>query len=103
MKIYLKILIVLNLWLFVGCNGNHLINNKEYLAIIDKSFTEREHLAKNRKEKIFSVFNKKLTTDQRDALKFLYAFMPLSDLADYDGEFFLANVNMSLRVREEAA
>ena len=27
--------------------------------------------------------------------------MPLSDLADYDGDFFLANVNMALAVRKE--
>ena len=27
--------------------------------------------------------------------------MPLSDLADYNGDFFLANVNMSLRAKEE--
>ena len=28
--------------------------------------------------------------------------MPLSDLADYDGEFFLANVNISLRALDES-
>ena len=27
--------------------------------------------------------------------------MPLSDLADYNGDFFLANINMSLRAQSE--
>jgi len=101
MKTSLKILVALNIVLLVGCNGNRFINNKEYLTVIDKSFADREQLAKNRKEELLSVLNKKLAPDQCEALKFLIAFMPLSDLADYNGDFFLANVNMSLRVREE--
>ncbi|OFY66079.1 MAG: hypothetical protein A2Y71_13625, partial [Bacteroidetes bacterium RBG_13_42_15] len=38
---------------------------------------------------------------QTEALKFLFAFMPLSDLADYSGEFFLENVNIALLTRKE--
>ena len=45
---------------------------------------------------------KNLNISQAEALKFLYAFMPLSDLADYNGDFFLANTDVALRTRNEA-
>jgi transglutaminase-like putative cysteine protease len=97
----LKILIIIVSVLMAGCKNNHLINNKDYLAVVEKSFAEREQLAANRQKELFAVFDSKLSGKQTDALKFLYAFMPLNDLADYDGGFFLANVNMSLRSRSE--
>ncbi len=53
-------------------------------------------LAKNRSNELFSVFNKELTQRQSVALKFLFAYMPLNDLADYSGEFFLANADRAL-------
>ncbi len=84
-----------------GCYNDHLIENKEYREKIDLSFSQTEELAQNRKEQLFSVFENSLSLQQTEALKFLFAFMPLNDLADYSGEFFLANVNMSLRSREE--
>ena len=42
-----------------------------------------------------------LTPEERDAIKFLYAYMPLADGNGYAPEFFLANVRSSLRAAEE--
>ncbi|MDE5921117.1 MAG: hypothetical protein K2G82_05835, partial [Paramuribaculum sp.] len=61
---------------------------------------------KERKEKVanpdyFTVFDRNLTPQQREALEFLYAYMPLPDMADNSGEFFLANVDATLRARQE--
>ncbi len=42
-----------------------------------------------------------LTPEERDAIKFLYAYMPLADRNGYAPEFFLANVRSSLRAAEE--
>ena len=53
------------------------------------------------KKSFFSVFNKPLSDEQRTALQFLYAYMPLPDLTDYDGDFYLSNVNVSLQARSE--
>jgi hypothetical protein len=94
-------MLALFITLTCGCTGKHLISNKEYLDIIGKSFAEREQLAANRKTGLFSVFNNRLSIKQEEALKFLFAFMPLSDLADYSGDFFLANIDMSLRAKDE--
>lgn len=49
----------------------------------------------------FSIFKKDLTADQRKALQFLYAYMPLPDLTDYSGDFYLKNVDYTLRARSE--
>ena len=50
---------------------------------------------------LFSVFSRSLTGEERDALTFLYAYMPLSDLVDHDADFYLANVRASLKARQE--
>ena len=88
--------------LISGCSGNHLINNKEYRSKVESSFKEREQLAQNRKDKLFNVFGSGLSLQQEEALKFLFAYMPLNDLADYNGDFFLANANIALKSRKES-
>ena len=42
-----------------------------------------------------------ITAQERDALQFLYAYMPLADVTDSTAEFYLANVRKSLQAREE--
>lgn len=42
-----------------------------------------------------------LSDDEREALTFLYAYMPTSDVVDYDTEFFVENVRESLLARRE--
>ncbi|MBQ8501640.1 MAG: transglutaminase domain-containing protein [Bacteroides sp.] len=49
----------------------------------------------------FSVFDRQLTTPQRQALQFLYAYMPLPDITDYSGDFYLMNVDYALKARAE--
>ncbi len=46
------------------------------------------------------VFQKDLTKQEKEYLNFLYDYMPLSDLADYEGEFFLNQVRYALKARE---
>src|SRR5450759_2370615 len=89
--------------ILLSCSGNHLINDSQYLATIEKAFNQRKQLATNRDSALFSVFNQHLSIKQSEALKFLYAFMPLNDLADYNGDFFLSNVDMSLRAKSETS
>lgn len=42
-----------------------------------------------------------MTPQEREALEFLYAYMPVGDIGDYSAEFFLKNVKSSLKAREE--
>src|SRR3972149_11396858 len=94
-------LIFLILLVFTGCKEDHLIISKDYRDLVDETFSKRKQLAINREKVLFSVFEKGLTTRQSEALKFLFAFMPLSDLADYNGEFFLLNAKIALKAKEE--
>lgn len=101
MKKYLQILLALSIVLSSSCTNQHLITSNEYRKVVEKSFNERNKLAGNREKKLFSVFDQKLSVKETEALKYLFAFMPLSDLADYSGDYFLANANLSLRSRDE--
>ena len=102
MKIFQKLFMPIILPLVTACSGQHLINDTEYMKLVDSSFKARKELAANRYDELFSVFDQSLSERQTEALKFLFAFMPLSDLADYDGRFFLANVNISLKAMDES-
>ena len=42
-----------------------------------------------------------ITAQEREALEFLYAYMPLADVTDYPADFYLANVRKSFQAREE--
>jgi hypothetical protein len=101
MKIFYKVLILLFLTVLSSCNNKHLINNKQYLSKVEANFSEREKLAVNRSTELFSVFNRNLTQEQTEALKFLFAYSPINDLADQNGNFFLANSDIALKVRKE--
>ncbi len=89
-------------FLFLACNkGEHFLKDESYRQRVHEQFEKRKSLAENRSEALFSVFEKRgLTLEQREALEFLYAYMPLSDLADYDGEFFLDQVDAAFKARD---
>ncbi|MBR5238105.1 MAG: transglutaminase domain-containing protein [Paludibacteraceae bacterium] len=100
MKSIIKLLFVaLVATMFVACNGSHFINDKAEREEVKTDFENRK--AKINAEELYSVFNEKLTQKEREALTFLYAYMPLGDIACYDGNFFLKNVQTSLRARAE--
>ena len=50
----------------------------------------------------FDIFESGTLSGERlEAMKFLYAYLPLADIASYTPEFFLVNVDASLKAREE--
>jgi len=88
--------------LTISCVGNekHFLKDEAYRKQVHEQFEKRKQEAVNRKDALFSIFdNEKLSTEQREALEFLYAYMPLCDLADYDGEFFLNQVDAAFKAR----
>lgn len=93
--------LVLLLWLLGSCNrGEHFITDRAYREKVNARFEETRKTAENRSEQLFNVFDQELSRAEKEALMFLYAYMPLSDLADYDGSFFLQNVRSSLATRD---
>jgi len=90
---------LIGLMLFACAQNNHLIKNSEQREAIHQQFLKQQELAKGRQKELFSVFNQSLTAQEREGLEFLYAFMPLSDLANYDGPFYLTQVQYALKTK----
>lgn len=48
-----------------------------------------------------SVDGEKISPKEKEAMEFLYAYMPLADVTDYSEKFFLDNVRASFRAQDE--
>ena len=83
-----------------SCKRDHFISDSTYRNKVETQLKIQKKLAKNRSDQLFKVFDQDLSLKEKEALQFLLAFMPLSDLADYDGEFYLKNVRSSLAARD---
>jgi transglutaminase-like putative cysteine protease len=84
-----------------GCNnGDHFISDRDYRHKVEIQFEKQKKLAVNRKDQLFKVFDQHLSKREKEALEFLYAYMPLCDLADYDGDFYLKNVRASFAAKD---
>jgi len=100
MKILFYSLVLLPL--LFGCSHEKpLISNPARLNDIEKMLKVQKELTTNAQIPIWGILEKTTSKNEAQALKFLYAYMPLSDLADYTPEFMLANVRQSLLTRKE--
>jgi hypothetical protein len=93
------LMFILAFLLFACSSNEHLIKDSNRLAKIEKDFALRK--AKVPNQFVWDVFNKKMTTQEKEAMMFLYAYMPLNDLVDYDGDFYLRNIKFALKTRSE--
>ncbi len=85
---------------FAACNRDpHFITDKQYRNQVHADFLQRQQLAEGRAEALFSGMDT-LCNREREALEFLYAYMPYSDLADYDGRFYLDQVRTAFAARD---
>jgi transglutaminase-like putative cysteine protease len=80
-------------------SGKHLITDKTYRKLVHDQFLKQKEIAHGRDSILFSVFDQQLPTAEKEGLEFLYAFMPLSDLAMNDGEYNLAQVRSALEAK----
>lgn len=72
--------------------------DSSYLSVIEDKFEQKRKIASAREQALFQVFDENLTKEDETALKFLYAYMSLNDLADYDGTLFLSHVRDTFRI-----
>jgi hypothetical protein len=101
MKHLLKVIAVLFFLVLTGCFGRHLITDSGYLKVVDSCFAKTLFIAQDRKIGLSAELGNDLSLQQKEALKFYYAFMPLNDLSDYSIDFFISNINVALRTRKE--
>ena len=100
-KVYTLMLMVLVAALTFSCADDHFLGNKDYRKQVHEDFLKRKDLAAGRQAQLFDVLNdSSVTVKEKEALEFLYAYMPYSDLADYDGEFFLKQVRYAFKTQE---
>ena len=83
----------------LSCTEKHLIGDEAERAAVQADFENRA--ASLTQGDLFKVFEQEMSEQQREALTFLYAYMPLGDITDYSGEFFLENVDYTFRAKEE--
>ena len=85
------------LTLTAGAQGN-FITDTQYRAGMESLFNQR---IKTVGKKFYNTKKEKLTADEQEALKFLYAYMPLADVTDYPTSFYADNVRLSFKARNE--
>ena len=83
----------------LSCTEKHLIGDEAERAAVQADFENRA--ASLTQSDLFKVFEQEMSEQQREALTFLYAYMPLGDITDYSGEFFLENIDYTFRAKEE--
>lgn len=72
------------------------ISDHTYRLKIETRLRRQMDLAKHRTPQLFQAFGKTQSLREKEALQFLLAYLPLSDLADYSGDYFLENVRLAL-------
>ena len=83
-----------------SCSERHLISDEEFRQQMEQDLEKK--MKDFSQGDLFAVLQRAdLSLEEKEALQFLYAYMPLSDLTDYEGSFHLMNVQASLRAREE--
>ena len=74
------------------------ISDTNYRNTVENIFKER---VKTVGKTFYNTQKENLTADEQEALKFLYAYMPLADVTDYPTSFFADNVRISFKARKE--
>ena len=88
------------LCLFTACSNPHFLTDEAYRHQVEQDFQLKQTLLPH--GDLFSIFrDATLTTYEREALQFLYAYMPTADIADYPGTFHLMNIRASQRAARE--
>lgn len=95
---YLSLLAIM-LWGSLLSCSQHFITDSKEREIVNYDFAARKEVLTE--GNLFDIFNRQLSQEESEALTFLYAYMPLSDLADYPGDFHLMNVQYAFKAREE--
>ena len=81
---------------------SHFLTDKSYRTLVHNDYLGRTKIAEGRKYALFSGMDS-LDLREREAMEFLYAYMPYSDLADYDYAFFLKHVRFAFMAQREMA
>ncbi len=71
----------------------HFISDKNYRKMVEEDFQAKQTAIAN--PAVFRVFEEDLSVKEREAMMFLYAYMPLGDMLNMDGEYYLKNFHLT--------
>ena len=92
--------LLFTLLVWTSCNNQqHFVTVAAYRAEVENDFQAKQAALPN--GDLFAVFNDQMTPEEREALTFMYAYMPIGDITDYSGDFYLKNIRSSFQARNE--
>ena len=95
-----SLLSLVAVFLLAACGSSHFLADKGYRRVVHGDYRTRMEADGGALARFMEIPGQ-AGIDEREALEFLYAYMPLADVTDYPAEFYLANVRQSLQAREE--
>lgn len=91
---------ILSVVLLSSCGQSHFLKEENYRNQVLQDFEQKQQALPD--GELFAIFsNPDLTVSEQEALKFLYAYMPIGDITDYSGDYYLQNLRLSEQIRSE--
>jgi len=93
-----NLLILLIALISLSIHAQHFITDTAYRQKVEQAWKEKMNTVG---WKFWQTKGEKPTNEEEEALKFLYAYMPIADITDYTKAYHLNNVRTALRTRKE--
>lgn len=84
-----------------SCNNQHLIVDRKLRNAVFEDCRKRSEIYASSREDLFSLADSVTDSPLREAVCFILAYMPLSDMAVYEPAYLLENSSIALRARRE--
>ena len=93
----------LSVVLVAACGGRetHFMTDKAYREAVHADYEARMAANDSALARVATLPGDALQPDEREALEFLYAYMPLADVTDYPASYYVDQVRATFRIREE--
>ena len=85
----------------LSCSGSHLIDDNSLRKAITDDFRSRSEIHGTVRSDLFGMADTIRDSELREAVIFLLAYMPLSDMAVYEPDYLAANASTAIRSRNE--
>ncbi len=100
MKIKSLLIFPLILQMALSCSGGkHFISDSKIRDEVKSDFEKRATLFRDSSVFLNIAAGSSLSAYEKEAMEFLYAYMPLCDIADYDNDYFIAQLRTSLEAK----
>lgn len=85
----------------VSADSEHFLTDAQYRSRVDVAFAKRNALLGNKLLTAKELKANGVTMQEAEAMRFLYAYMPLADATDYSFDYYLNNVRTTFKTQRE--